>query len=101
MDFNWEDFNFGTCDLHDLDEPIIEEGVRNAINQMQSNKAPGPDGFTETFFKKCWDIIKVDTMRAINYVGNLHAANPSWLNSANIVLLPKKEGAEGIADYRP
>ena len=24
-----------------------------------------------------------------------------WLNSANVVLLPKKDGAEGIADYRP
>lgn len=40
-------------------------------------------------------------MRAIHCFDNLHSANLTWLNSANVELLPKKEGAEGITDYRP
>lgn len=91
----------GTQDLSSLGEPISVEEVREAINQMPSDKAPGPDGFTGLFFKKCWDIIKDDIMKAITLFGNLRTANLQWLNSANVVLPPKKEGAESIADYRP
>jgi mannosylglycoprotein endo-beta-mannosidase len=40
-------------------------------------------------------------MAAINLFSSLHAENFHWLNSANIVLLPKKEGAEDISEYRP
>jgi mannosylglycoprotein endo-beta-mannosidase len=40
-------------------------------------------------------------MRVIHRFGNLHTANFHWLNTANIALLPKKEGAEDISDFRP
>uniref|UniRef100_A0A453CPK7 Reverse transcriptase domain-containing protein n=1 Tax=Aegilops tauschii subsp. strangulata TaxID=200361 RepID=A0A453CPK7_AEGTS len=68
---------------------------------MPSDKAPGPDGFTGLFFKRCWNIVKADLMRVINHFDSLHTSNLQWLNSANVVLQPKKEGAERIADYRP
>jgi len=87
--------------LHGLDSPITVEEVHEAINDMPSDKAPGPDGFTGAFFKKCWDVIKFDMIRVIHQFDSLHTSSLHWLNSANIVLLPKKEGAEGIADYRP
>lgn len=77
------------------------EEVQDAINQMPSDKAPMPDGFTCLFFKNCWDIIKVALMKVISLFGTLHTTNLHWLNSANVVLLPKKEGAEEISDYQP
>ena len=52
-------------------------------------------------FKSCWETIKVDMMCAINSFSNLHTANLHWLNSANIVLLPKKDGAEDISEFLP
>ena len=75
--------------------------VLRTIKQMPADKAPGPDGFTGIFFKATWDIIKVDVMRVIHLFGNLHSDNFHWLNSANVVLIPKKEGAECISDFRP
>jgi hypothetical protein len=68
---------------------------------MPSDKAPWPDGFTRAFFKSCWDIIKGDLMRVIGSFENLHGENLHWLNSANVALLPKKDGAEEVADFRP
>lgn len=101
LDFNWEGLHFTTPDLDCLGEPFSEEEIKEAINQMPSDKAPGPDGFTGAFFKICWDTIKVDVMNVIQLFGSLHSENFHWLNSANIALLPKKDGAEAISDFRP
>ena len=40
-------------------------------------------------------------MLVINNFSNLNARNLHWLNSANIALIPKKDGAEDISDFRP
>jgi mannosylglycoprotein endo-beta-mannosidase len=101
LDFNWDALHFSEPDLTSLGDPFSEEEVHKAVNLMPSDKAPGTDGFTGAFFKKCWEHIKVDVMNAIGGFGELHAHGLHWLNSANIVLLPKKEGAEDISDFRP
>jgi hypothetical protein len=36
------------------------EDIDKVVRAMPANKAPGPDGFNDTFYKKCWDIIKHD-----------------------------------------
>ena len=101
IDFNWEELDLETHYLACLGDPITEDEVRDAINQMPGDKAPGPDGFTGLFFKKCWSTIKVDVMRVVSSFANLRTTGLHWLNTANVVLLPKKEGAEDISDYRP
>lgn len=78
-----------------------EGEVKCAINNLPSHKAPWPDGFTTEFFKSCWEITKCDVMKVINSFSDLQMTHPQWLNLANIVLLPKKEGVESILDYRP
>jgi hypothetical protein len=100
-DFNWAELNLTSPNLQGLGEPITEDEVKVAIAQMPGDKAPGPDGFTGSFFKRCWETIKGDVMAVVHLFGNLHVENFHWLNSANIALLPKKEGAEEISDYRP
>ena len=40
------------CDW--LERPFEEEGVFKALGEMCGDKAPGPDGFTIAFYKKCW-----------------------------------------------
>jgi hypothetical protein len=101
VDFNWEAIHFDNPNLASMGDPFTEDEVRNAINQMPSDKAPGPDGFTGVFFKRCWSIIKGDIMKVIERFGELHVHNFHWLNSANVALLPKKDGAEEISDFHP
>lgn len=57
-----------------LTAPFSEIGVLEAISQMKNNKAPGPDGFSAEFYKKCWHIIKGDLLALFNdlFAGQLH-----------------------------
>jgi hypothetical protein len=66
-----------------------------------SDKAPGPNGFTGAFYKACWGIVKPEIMHVLHSFHTLRAAHLHWINSANIALIPKKDGAEDISDYRP
>jgi len=68
---------------------------------MPSDKASGPDGFTGAFFKACWETIKEDVMAAMNNLFTLNDQGFEWLNSASIILLPKKADATRVIDFRP
>jgi hypothetical protein len=54
--------------LEDLDLPITEKEVLEAIKELSSDKAPGPDGFTGRLYKACWPTIKCDA-GACSYLG--------------------------------
>jgi hypothetical protein len=41
---------------------FTEEEVKEAIMQMQRNKAPGPDGLPAEFYQVFWEVIKGDLM---------------------------------------
>lgn len=100
-DLDWDSLWQPTVDLSNLDDPFTEEEILAAINDIPHDKAPGPDGFTGLFYKTCWPIIRQDIICAINSIYNLRCRDFNLLNKANIVLIPKKDGPEGIADYRP
>jgi hypothetical protein len=83
-----------------LSADFIEKEVYEAVMQMKKNKAPRPDGFPAEFYQSFWDVIKVDLMRLFEafQLGNLPLFH---LNYGTIVLLPKKENAIQIQQYRP
>ena len=101
LDFDWNALNLHTFDLSHLDAPFTEDEALAAINHTAPDKAPGPDGFTGAFFRSCWSIIKGDLMALFHTLHSLRSLNFDLLNTANIILLPKKFGAEKISDYRP
>ena len=100
-DLNWDSLGITQHDLRGLDVPFTEDELKNVINQMPFDKAPGPDGFIGAFIKSCWDIIKDDIIAAANSFYSLRCRSLQIINSANIVLLPKKEGADAITEFRP
>jgi hypothetical protein len=99
--FNWTTILMPQCDLAGLSGPFTEADFKATVNNTASDKAPGPDGFSGAFFKACWNTIKVDIMADVNKYSNLHTNNLHWLNSANIALIPKKEGAKEVTDFCP
>eukprot|EP00253_Pinus_taeda_P021628 PITA_21628 len=40
--------------------PILTQEVDTAMSQLKEGKAPGPDGFTTTFFHTFWELIKLE-----------------------------------------
>lgn len=101
LQMNWPNLNLPSADLRHLDHPFDLDELGKAIKEMAAEKAPGPDGFIGLFFKRCWHIINVDLLNALNHLSGLNATNWNLLNSAFIVLIPKKDNALKAADYRP
>jgi hypothetical protein len=83
-----------------LSADFTELEVMEAIMDMKKNKAPGPDGFPAEFYQVFWDTIKDDLMAMFF---QLQAVDlPLFkLNFGIITLLPKKEDASCIEQYRP
>ena len=79
---------------------FTESEVRDAVFQMEHNKAPGPDGFPAEFYQVFWDIIKEDLLRLF---ADLHreALDLYSLNFGIITLIPKIQNATKIQQYRP
>lgn len=47
-----------------LTTPSSEE-IRSATFSLSADSAPGPEGFTGTFFTFCWDIVSADVIAAV------------------------------------
>jgi len=98
---NLEELNIPRFDMSDLETPFTEEEIWKTICSLPSNKAPGPDNFTGNFYKACWPLIKDDIMAAVSAVWSRKFGNFNLLNSAYITLIPKKEDASHVRDFRP
>lgn len=71
------------------------------VQDLAADKAPSPDGFIGVFFKRSWGVIKDDLMAALQYFYQLHDQHLLHLNTAHLVLIPKKPDAKAIGDFRP
>ena len=98
---NWDRVNLTRQDLSHLEEPFSEQEVKEAIMELHSEKAPGPDGFIEKFFKCCWNIVKDDLLLAVQFFYDLHGQHFNLLNSVHIVLIPKIVDATELSHFRP
>jgi hypothetical protein len=41
-----------------LSRPFEEKEMDDIVKNMPADRAPGPDGYSGLFLKKCWHIIK-------------------------------------------
>ena len=83
-----------------LCDEFSEKEIREAVFQMEHNKAPGPDGFPAEFFQFFWETIKANLLQLFVefHKGKLPLHS---LNFGVITLLPKKEDATKVQQYRP
>jgi hypothetical protein len=61
---NWSELHIPVLQENSVDAPFSEEEIKQAIDDLPSEKALGLDGFTGTFYRACWGIIKQDVMAA-------------------------------------
>src|SRR5664279_2690954 len=67
---------------------------------MKSNTAPGPDGFSVSFFKIFWPLCRHGVLHIINdFI--LDRIDVSRLNFGVLSLIPKVPGADLISQFRP
>jgi hypothetical protein len=98
---NWDILDIIPQNLSHLEDEFSVDEVRAAINDLPSDKAPGPYGYIGIFYKTTWDIIKHDLLQAVNYFYNQHDQHLKVLNTAHIILIPKRVDAASLADFRP
>lgn len=79
----------------ELCRPFSEKEIKDALFQMEKNKAAGPDKIPIEFYQNCWDIIKKDIVQLF---ADFHEGkvNISRINYGIITLLPKKADASII-----
>uniref|UniRef100_A0A2N9GUN7 Reverse transcriptase domain-containing protein n=1 Tax=Fagus sylvatica TaxID=28930 RepID=A0A2N9GUN7_FAGSY len=83
-----------------LEGPFSEEEVVTALNQMNGEKAPGPDGYTIAFYKHCWDIVKLEVLNSLQEFHE-HESIKRNLNATFVALIPKKPGVSDVKDFLP
>lgn len=85
---------------HALEADFSEEEIWAAVNDCNGNKAPGSDGFNLMFFQKFRKILKGEVLK---FMQEFHASGnlTPGLNSSFITLVPKKEKALSLNDFRP
>ena len=77
-----------------------QEEICRVIMKLNSNKSPGPDGFTSGFFKATWSVLGSEVTSAIqNFF--ITAFMPATTNATILTLVPKRPGASVISDFRP
>ena len=91
---------FSNLDNDELLKPFSIEEVKKTVFSMKENTAPRPDGFSVSFYKQCWEVIKDDLMLMVNdfYMGHLDI---SRLNYGVITLVPKVKEANNVKQFRP
>ena len=74
--------------------------IRKTVFSCNPGKAPGPDGLSFLFYQSFWDLVHPDLLRLFLAFYN-RTLDISKLNLASICLIPKKEDASSITNYRP
>lgn len=98
---DWTQINLPRCELQHLEEEFTQQELKEIIQEIAADKAPGPDGFIGAFYKASWDVIKEDLLAAVNFFYSSHNQHFNLLNNAHVVLPPKKVDALQVGDYRP
>jgi hypothetical protein len=101
MTVDLDRLGMSSFNLEELDSRFSEEEIWETIEQLPSDKATGPDGFTGRFYKICWPIIKEDVLAVLSAVWSRNFAHFDRVNTTYVTVIPKKEGAVEVKDFRP
>ena len=84
----------------ELESDFSKEEVVKVLFEMEDDKAPGPDGFTMAFFSK---MLECSGNRCYGFFDHFHRSSEfeRSLNASFLSLIPQKNNALNIKDFRP
>ncbi|GKG18132.1 hypothetical protein Tco_0372430, partial [Tanacetum coccineum] len=77
-----------------------DDEVKNALFDIDGNKALGPDGFSSQFFKAAWSTVGGDICKAVKEFFKSSKLLKE-VNATIISLVPKLQTPRVVSDYRP
>ena len=83
-----------------LERRFEKEEILLVVTEMEGDKAPSLDGFSMAFFHHCWRVVKRDVLALFEEFYQHYKFEKS-LNATFIVLIPKKNDASNIRDFKP
>lgn len=83
-----------------LAAPFTREEIQKDFFSLSINKSPGPDGYPAEFFTTNWKVIGSDMINAVTEFFASGKMLHQW-NATILTLIPKKQNAVQITDFRP
>jgi hypothetical protein len=74
-----------------LTKEVTQQEIKEALDQMNPDKAPSPNGFRERFYQQSWYIIKSDLTKLIRKYQSCSKLG-GGTNSAFLALISKEKG---------
>jgi hypothetical protein len=98
---NFSEPDWQPRNLDHLELPFTQQEIQEVIMSAPKEKALGPDGFIGLFFSTCWHILKQDLTNALRQFYSMNQQGLQLLNQDYVVLIPKKQEAIRVNDFRP
>lgn len=83
-----------------LTRGVTDREIEHTLRLLNSDKAPGPDGFPASFFKAYWPIIRKEVCDGIRSFFQSGQMPISW-KSTFLALIPKVPNPQSPAQFRP
>ena len=83
-----------------LERKFEREEIPQVVSDLEGEKALGPNGFTMAFYHHCWRVVEKDVLVVFEEFFQ-HCMFEKSLNATFIALIPKKNDASNIRDFRP
>ena len=74
--------------------------IKKTLFDMPAQKAPGPDGFPILFYKRYWDVVGTNVIKAVTTFFNIGKLLRE-VNRSFIVLIPKVQNPTSVNHFRP
>ena len=82
-----------------MERRFEKDEIISVVKDMEGDKAPVPDGFSMAFFHHCWRVVESDVLAVFEEFYQHYKFEKS-LNATFIVLIPKKNNASNIRDFK-
>ena len=83
-----------------LERKFERKEILQVVSDLDGDKALSPDGFTMAFYHHCWRVVEKDVLAVFEEFFQRCKFEKS-LKATFIALIPKRNDASNIRDFRP